>query len=207
LTNIKIDWGELKVSNVTPEIIPDLWAGETVRLYGKFKGTGLQNIKVVGLIKGREAILPIKANLQGNATKEENKTIPLIWARAKISDYMRLKNIPKDMRTQNISDSKIREKVIDLGLKYSLMTKWTSFVAVSKKVVNPNPMDTSDAQVPLPKVKGVTYKAYGNILAHNFHGSSVPEPETVFALALILFLGFFVLTYIIKFNHQTSSKV
>ena len=207
LTNIKIDWGKLEVSDVTPKIIPDLWAGETVRIYGKFKGTESQNIKVVGLVKGGKASLPIKASLQSNTTAEENGAIPLIWARSKISDYMRLKNTPEDMRIPNISDSKIRGKVIDLGLKYSLMTKWTSFVAVSRKVVNPNPMNTSEAQVPLPKVKGITYNAYGNILAQNFSGSSVPEPETVFGLALILFLGVLVSTRMVKTRLQASSKV
>ena len=186
LTNIKVDWGNLEVSEVTPKLIPDLFAGDSIRIYGKYKGEGINNIKINGIAKGKEATLLVKANLYSHFVKDSNGSIPLIWARSKISDYMRLKNTPKEMRHTNISDDELKEKVTNLGLKHSLITKWTSFVAVSRKVVNPNPENNRNSQVPLPKVKGVTYNAYGNILAQNFSGYSVPEPQHVFALTAIL---------------------
>jgi Ca-activated chloride channel homolog len=202
LTDIKIDWGKLKVSDVTPTKIPDLFAGETVRIYGKYKGKGMHDIRVKGLVKGRKADLPIKASLQRNPIQKENSSIPLIWANSKIIDYMRLKNNPKRLRNEKISNRKIRDKVIKLGLKYSLVTKWTSFVAVSRKVINPRPENVSNTQIPLPKVKGITYKAYGNIYAQNFAGSSVPEPKTIFGLVLIILFSFLTLTWIYKVKHQ-----
>jgi len=177
LTDIKIDWGNLQVSEVTPQLIPDLFAGDSIRIYGRYKGEGLNNIKINGNTKGKEATLLVKADLYNNITEGDNGSIPLIWARSKISDYM---------RKINLGDEELKEKVISLGLKHSLITKWTSFVAVSRKVVNPNPENTRNNQIPLPKVKGVNYKAYGNILAQNFSGYSVPEPQHVFALTAIL---------------------
>jgi Ca-activated chloride channel homolog len=207
LADIKIDWGKLEVSDVTPTKIPDLFAGETVRIYGKYKGTGIHNIRVKGWVKGRKADLPIKASLQSNPVEKENSSIPLIWANSKIIDYMRLKNTPTNLRNTKISDKEIIGKVIKLGLKYSLVTKWTSFVAVSRKIINPNPGNASNTQVPLPKVKGVTYKAYGNIYAQNFAGSSVPEPQTIFGLILIILLGFLTLTWILKARHQAANRI
>ena len=40
LTDISIDWGKLKVSEVTPAVIPDLFAGDSIRILGKIEGIG-----------------------------------------------------------------------------------------------------------------------------------------------------------------------
>jgi len=81
-------------------------------------------------------------------------------------------------------------------MKYSLATRWTSFVAVSRRVVNYNPENSKDAPVPLPMVKGVTYKAYPSILAGNMVGHSVPEPKTLAGLFIICAAGFLAMWFI-----------
>ena len=55
----------------------------------------------------------------------------------------------------------LKDHVIQLGLDCSLVTQWTSFVAVSEKVYNDRPEDAEDRPVPLSKVKGVSKLAYG----------------------------------------------
>jgi hypothetical protein len=80
-----------------------------------------------------------------------------------------------------VSDDAIKEQVVKLGLDFSLMTQWTSFVAVSKKVVNARPQDTREASVPLPMLKGVTAMAYPQA----FSGGSVPEPTTTGGLFIL----------------------
>ena len=40
LTDISIDWGELKVSEVTPAVIPTCFAGDSIRVLGKIEGSG-----------------------------------------------------------------------------------------------------------------------------------------------------------------------
>ena len=63
LTDISIDWKKLKVSEVTPEIIPDLFSGDSIRIQGKFEGEGLETIQVIGKVRGRNASLPLQLNL------------------------------------------------------------------------------------------------------------------------------------------------
>jgi Ca-activated chloride channel homolog len=189
LTGINIDWGELQVSEVTPAVIPDLFAGDSIRILGKIKGSGTHTVQVKGKVRGQQASLPIQAVLtdgQGGATVSP---IPQIWARSQIADHMGQINAPNAYKTTHFSDDKLKGKVIHLGLKHSLATRWTSFVAVSRKVVNEKPEDVKDSQVPLPMVKGVGPKAYGQSapmkMAQNFSGSSVPEPATWAGLLVI----------------------
>jgi len=102
---------------------------------------------------------------------------------------MRQINSPDNFKTTHLSDDELKQKVIALGLRHSLATRWTSFVAVSTKIINKNPENTQDSQVPLPMVKGVGPKAYGQRssmkMAQNFSGSSVPEPATWVGLLVI----------------------
>jgi Ca-activated chloride channel family protein len=189
LTNISVDWGELKVSQMTPALIPDLFAGDSIRVLGKIEGSGTHTVQVKGRVRGRQASLPIQAVLSDSQEEEKLSPIPQIWARSQIADHMRQISSPNHFKTTHLSDDELKERVITLGLKHSLATRWTSFVAVSRKVVNEKPQNAEDSQVPLPMVKGVGPKAYGKEspmkMAQNFSGSSVPEPATWAGLLVI----------------------
>ncbi len=189
LTDIHIDWGELKVSQVTPAVIPDLFAGDSIRILGKFEGSGAHTVEVKGRVRGRQASLPIQAVLPDSHVEVTASPIPQIWARSQIDDHMGQINAPKAYKTTHLNNDELKQKVIDLGLKHSLATRWTSFVAVSRKIVNQNPQNAEDSQVPLPMVKGVGPKAYGEAapykMAQNFSGSSVPEPANWTGLLVI----------------------
>jgi Ca-activated chloride channel family protein len=189
LTDINIDWGDLKVSEVTPSVIPDLFAGDSIRVLGKIEGSGTHTVQVKGRVRGRQASLPVQAVLPDGKEEMTPSPIPKIWARSQIADHMRQINSPNHFKTTHLSDDELKQKVIDLGLRHSLATRWTSFVAVSRKIVNENPENAKDSQVPLPMVKGVGPKAYGQKspmkMAQNFSGSSVPEPATWAGLLVI----------------------
>ena len=226
LTDISIDWKNLKVSEVTPEIIPDLFSGDSIRIQGKFEGEGLETIQVKGNVRGRKSSLPLQLNLsKNNQTEELDSAIPVIWARSKISDYMRQINTAQINKENNSTNDVLKFKVTTLGLNHSLATKWTSFVAVSRRVVNTEPEVTIDATVPLPMVKGTTHKAYPQpqkkgshsvayprtasllgksqsikvntniITAQMLAGNSTPEPATVMGMATVCTAGLIVIWF------------
>lgn len=197
LTDISIDWGDLTVSDATPAKIPDLFAGGAVRVQGKYEKSGLHTIKVNGLINGRKAQLPITINLPARSD-DKNNPIPVIWARSQIADKMRLINMPSYLRGK-INETELKNNITELGLKFALTTRWTSFVAVSEKIVNAHPEQAEHSNVPLPMVKGVTAKAYGEaaqtttaaqpMMAQSFSGGSAPEPSTIGGLFIITVMG------------------
>ena len=211
LTDISIDWKKLKVSEVTPEIIPDLFSGDSIRIQGKFKGEGLETIQVRGKVRGRNASLPLQLNLpKDNYYEASTSPIPLVWARSKISDYMRELNTPKTMKASGFSDEELEFKVTTLGLDHSLVTKWTSFVAVSRRVVNLQDGMTPDGKVPLPMVKGTTTNAYPpsvSILGGNMAGNSTPEPATVMGMFVVGAAGLVALWFIRRKNRMEDFSI
>lgn len=209
MTDLAIDWGTLPAHDVMPSTLPDLFAGDSIRVQGGFTGGGTHLIKINGKINGRNATLPLQITLSDQPTGDGTKAIPLVWARAQIKDNMRELMTPAHRRRSGRTDSDIQDAVTKLGLAHSLMTQWTSFVAVSMTVINPEPADARDIDVSLPMVKGVGPGAYprplhkpgrmpvqqraSNPIYENvaalqptFGGASTPEPEAVGGLGMML---------------------
>ncbi len=187
LTDIEIDWGDLDVEETYPQKIPDLFAGQSVRIQGRFSQSGNYDITVNGRVNGRKASLPLKITLP-----DKDKTgdaIALIWARSAIKDNMR--GLATSLSSSSVL-AKVKDRVIDLGLQFSLVTRWTAFVAVSEKVYNPDSTNTKSLPVPLQEVKGVSKLAYGessNRQITQFSGGSTPEPGFFAGLVLALLIS------------------
>ncbi|HSF96501.1 MAG TPA: VIT and VWA domain-containing protein [Thermohalobaculum sp.] len=211
LTDIDIDWGDLDPAQTTPAFIPDLFDGDSIRVQGRFP-EGAHAITVKGRVNGRPVSMPLEI-AAGAEPSPGGEAIPLIWARSRIADHMREMTVPDNLRLSGLSDRALQEKVTKLGLEYSLVTQWTSFVAVSQRIANPEPAMAIDADVPLPMVEGVTALAYpntarpslvpssimptkaqapgaGNGTLVAFAGGGTPEPAQLLGLiALLLTLG------------------
>lgn len=196
LTDIRIDWGKLRPTDMTPTLISDLFAGQSLRIQGRYAKPGDYEIKVHGLVNGREAILPLKVKLPKQS--DHGDAVALVWARSAIKDSMRLLSMPILLREGSVPDYLLKQQVTKLGLDFSLVTRWTAFVAVTNKIYNNDPAQTPTRPVPLAQVKGVSHLAYGNTTAPSpsnssqFTGFATPEPATIFGLVLIgLFLAWF----------------
>jgi Ca-activated chloride channel family protein len=216
LTDIEIDWGSLKPLDVTPALIPDLFEGDSIRIQGRFAAAGRPIIKVSGRVNGRPALLPLQIDLLADAADDAGEAIPLIWARSRIADHMHELMVPQALRTSGQPDAALKAAVTDLGLKFSLATQWTSFVAVSERNVNADPASARSGDVPLPMVEGVGPSAYPNagrqarlgasqivpaggsliearapVVSSSqpaFSGGATPEPEHMLGLGLVALL-------------------
>lgn len=192
LTDIDIDWGALDPRGVTPQKPGDLFDGESIRVAGRYQQPGEHTIEVRGRSGAQEVSIPIEVELPDEST--DGKGVELTWAQSKIDEYMHTLTTPKQLRSTELDDDQIKEIVTQMGLDHSLATKWTSFVAVSEKVVNENPEENAEGQVPESKVDGMTEKGYGKRAPgtprfKSSQASGVPEPTTLGGLLLAAIAG------------------
>ena len=159
LTDMYIDWGDSKVTDVTPQPVPDLFAGQSLRIMGRYQQPGTYQIAIHGRSGGVKARLPLEITLPEQT--EDGNAIALTWARSAVKQAMHQLSAPPGLRIDNLSDNDLKQQVVKLGLDYSLITKWTAFVAVSEKIYNTAPETTPTRPVPLAQVDGVSEKAYG----------------------------------------------
>ena len=197
LTDIAIDWGELQPTEINPGLIPDLFAGQSLRVQGRYAKPGRYQIKVQGRVNGRRASLPLAIDLPEQS--EQGAAVALIWARSAIKEAMYQLTKPQDSRSDREPDDTLKQRITQLGLDFSLVTQWTAFVAVSEVVYNTDPEPAETLPVPLPQVKGVSHLAYGKTVTtpsgaatSTFSGHVTPEPEIVLGMLLMAgLLGWF----------------
>jgi Ca-activated chloride channel family protein len=146
LTNIKIDWGAMQVSEMFPSEVPDLFPGRAIVLTGRFKGPGTTAIGISGAAGNAPVQFQVSANLSDGATA--NAGLPSVWARMKIAELSE--------RSTYAPDAEIPYAIKQVALDYGLMSPFTSFVAVdASEVTSGSGSTTVPVAVPVPE--GVDY--------------------------------------------------
>ena len=119
LTQVKVDFKGFDAYDVEPLTVPDVLAERPVIVFGKWRGKAKGSIAVSGITgEGRFAETIDVGKVKPS---EANAALRYLWARHRItvlSDYNKLR----------ASDKRIQE-VTELGLRYNLLTAYTSFVA------------------------------------------------------------------------------
>jgi Ca-activated chloride channel family protein len=155
LTNIHLEAEGVELYGMEPAQVPDLLAERPLMILGKYRNaTDSANLKLKGVNGAGEHQWVFEL---GEAATGDN-TLPRLWARKKLE---RLYVIPEE------DEQAQQQAILELGLKYSLLTSRTSFVAVDETPRNSTGKAT-DVKQPLPLPKGVSNLAIGQ---------PMPEPE------------------------------
>lgn len=172
LTDIKIDWDGLNVSDILPQKFADLYAGQPLYVYGKYSAGMLldsldreRNIKITGKRGNEDYSQTVKVNFKNDETA--NSSIATYWARQKINEIYK--------GNRFVPNGKLEEEVTALGLRFSIMSEFTSFVAVDDTVRNVTGK-VETRQVPVYEVEGKDYRGtYG--AADSVSGQKMSAPS------------------------------
>lgn len=128
LSNIEIDFGNMEVYDLINDTYPDIFTQRPLVVLGKWKGDLSEPVIINGVTYNSGYSKTISADKTPN---ENNKAIKYLWARE------RLKTLSDYDEVTGTTDE-LRASIIALGLKYNLLTAYTSFVAVDEVIRNPN---------------------------------------------------------------------
>jgi len=148
LSNLKVKFGDFDAYEVAPMKLPDLMARRPVVLFGKFRGEPKGSIELSGYSGGGE--WKQKLEVKPAAVKAENGPLRWLWARKWVEIL--------DDAMAMTKAKELEDAITDLGLSYSLLTSFTSFVAVDSEVANKAGQGETVRQ-PLPLPEGVSERA------------------------------------------------
>ena len=170
LTDLSFRSNGFEIYDVYPEHLPDLLAGRPVIVYGKWRGSPSGSLELRGKSGGGD--YSASFDVSSVAPDAGNLALRYLWARSRIAEL-------SDYGSPNVSDEKVKE-ITQLGLKYNLLTQYTSFIAVREVVRNPNG-DATEVDQPLPLPLGVSDLAVGS------------EPELVWLFAGLASIAIFLI--------------
>ncbi|MFN7934631.1 MAG: VIT domain-containing protein [Bryobacteraceae bacterium] len=153
LTDIRIEWNGLPVSDVYPKRVPDLFAAKPMVIHGRFGAAAKGVVKIYAKSAGREISRTIALDLP--AAQPANDVLASLWARTKIeeltsSDYAGVQ--------RGTLSHELRNEITKLGLDYRLMTQFTAFVAVEERMVSEGGGAPRRIEVPVEMPEGVSYQ-------------------------------------------------
>jgi Ca-activated chloride channel homolog len=125
LSNVKVTFDGLAVDEVYPKTLPDLFRGSQLLLTGRFKGEGEVKVNLAGTVDGVPAshTFALKA---GGSSKQPS--IPRLWAVRKVGYLL-------DQIRLNGEQKELKDEVVRLGVKYGIVTPYTSFLVVEDQPV------------------------------------------------------------------------
>lgn len=147
VTGLSVDWGGLTVHDVAPARIPDLFAGQPLMLLARYEGTGEAQVTVRGTRAGTPVAFTVPVALPAEAGG--NPALARLWARARIGELM--------ARQYGGDEPQLIAEITRLALRHSLVSRYTSFVAVDRKVDGSGVIRTYHVPVEMPE--GVSYEA------------------------------------------------
>jgi Ca-activated chloride channel family protein len=167
LTDIDVRFSGFDVYDIEPAKIPDLFASRPIVVFGKWRGAIAGSIEIsgrtgLGAYQASVPVVPAAADASHLALRH-------LWARTRIANL-------SDFGPATPSQERIAE-ITSLGLSYSLLTKYTSFIAVHD-VVRRTSDGADDVGQPLPLPQGVSDRAVGV--------TSGAEPELIWIVAVAL---------------------
>ncbi|HXI94226.1 MAG TPA: VIT domain-containing protein [Blastocatellia bacterium] len=170
LTDIQIRPIGFDIYDVRPARLPDLFAQRPVIVFGKWRGPAGGTFELQG--KTGHGDYVTRLDVAGVQPDDANRALRYLWARSRIAELSDYGSSQAD--ADRISD------ITSLGLKYNLLTQYTSFIAVLELVRNTQGA-AQDVDQPLPLPLGVSDLAVAT--------ESGSEPELVWLVTLSLVIA------------------
>src|SRR5689334_6968635 len=178
LTDIKVRANGFDIYDVNPLNFPDLLAQRPIIMFGKWRGPATGVIELAG--RTGQGVYTTQLDVAQSQPDEANSALRYLWARSQIAEL-------SDYGAYDVSEDEAKA-ITELGLKYNLLTRYTSFVAVREVVMNPTG-SAQDVNQPSALPLRVSDMAVGD-------GTEVgSEPELIWLLVGGLLIVTFMIAY------------
>ncbi|KAF1056835.1 MAG: hypothetical protein GAK44_00072 [Pseudomonas delhiensis] len=172
LSRIHASFEGLDVYDVEPLQLPDLFANRPLVLFGKWKGEPRGELRIDA--NAADGPFQVRLPISADNLTDNGEALAHLWARKRLAALMDQEALDDGFEFSS--------QILDLGLKYQLLTPYTSFIAVDQQVSNPAPQASKTVDQPLPLPQGVSNNAVGSTVP------GTPEPG-VWAMLLLAALG------------------
>jgi Ca-activated chloride channel family protein len=117
LTNVKLDFPGGSVYDVEPAILPDIYHGQPVRIYGRFRDDAPMDVRLTGTCLGRT--FTQTSQIDFSRLDSDNPEIERMWAWHRIQKLM-----------ETGGSARNTNEIVRLGEAFSIVTEYTSFLVL-----------------------------------------------------------------------------
>ncbi len=119
LTNTEIDFGDLRVYDIYPKDFPDIFMGERITLFGRYRTDGKSKVVLKGEQGGRDRSFKYDVDLPRR--NSDNEFIAKLWANRKVSFLL------AKIRFEGENEELV-QSIKELGKEFGIVTPYTSYL-------------------------------------------------------------------------------
>ncbi len=151
LTDLVLRFEGGEVRDLEPEGLPDLFAGQPLVVVGRSGPRPPRAVLLSGRLGGApwERRLPVAT--RSGASAPEAPVVGTLWARRRIDGLT-------DATPRGADPRAAVEEVVQLGMRFKLVTAWTSFVAVERELLLDPGLPLQQIVVPSELPEGVSFE-------------------------------------------------
>ena len=123
VTGVKVDWKGVEALELAPSEPTALVDNEPWVLYGRTRGRGVGEAEIHGELDGKPFYLALPIDLEGARAQP---LLPKLWAAERVNA----------LEVEGLSGrraDRMKERIVEIGVKYGIATRYTSFVAVETR--------------------------------------------------------------------------
>jgi len=120
-SNVQLTFAGVDVYDVEPKVLPNLYHGMPIRVYGRYRKGGTANVTLRADVNGSE--LRQDTSLSFPAKEADNPAIERMWA------FHRVQRLMKEADRTG-SRASVVDEIVRLGEGYSIVTEYTSFLVL-----------------------------------------------------------------------------
>ncbi len=121
LNKVRVEVDKIKTSMMHPGVLPDLFSGDQITVFGRYQGSGDSVIRLQGEVNGEKREFVYEGAFP--AAQSENNFIPRLWATRRVGfllDEIRLRG----------ENAELKGEVVRLSREYGIMTPYTSYLVL-----------------------------------------------------------------------------
>jgi len=129
--NMNVKNGHIRLTNIHPHKLPDLFNGDQLAVFGRFEGDGPATISLSGNLRGKKQSIEVDADFP--EVENKNEFIAAMWATRRVGwllDQIRLNGESKELK----------DEVIDLARKHGIVTPYTAYLIIEDEEVRNVPL-------------------------------------------------------------------
>lgn len=121
LSDLRLDIDGVKVEDMLPGRLPDLFRGSQLTVLGRYRGDGPAKVTLRGAAGGREQSFTYSVDFPQRA--RANNFVPRLWATRRVGLLL------EQIRLNGEQDELVKE-VTDLATRYGILTPYTSYLVL-----------------------------------------------------------------------------
>jgi Ca-activated chloride channel family protein len=154
LTDLELSSGRIRISEIYPVRVPDVFAGEELVLFGRYEGEGQGALTVRGERGGRR--VDYSTEVAFPESSEADAYIPRLWASRKLG------HLERQVWTEGETAGLV-EEMRRLALRYGLPSRYTAYLVEEPGVVAQRPGGGGGRPLPMGRAANAPAPTSGSV--------------------------------------------